>query len=498
MTGKVLLRGAAAIVLLAGFSPTYGDETPDLYLSTLRRYADTMIEKGRDRYGKVHSPLFASALDIKTLRLPELPVAKVKGTRGQDRCVTGGNPMHDANLYRLLYALTEVTGDGKYAKAADEALEWFFKNCQSEATGLLAWGEHLGWSFEKERPEGPAYDSDNHEYEGPWPLWERSFALAPEPCLKFAKGVWDHQIADQKTGNFSRHARYSKHGPEKNSEFTRHGGFYIATWAEAYKRSKDPVFLKAIEVLLNNFERRRHPESGAIPSRTARHPELFWTSSNLSLAIDLWDAADRVPSELAERMKDCASRTDEVYLKIPHDLGAEGKGFIDTAATATLERGDGKTQPDPSAYFTLLWPRGYQSGDAGQAMHCYERYRQARLDGFKKLFLASAERYFKSELDPSILMEGHPLRPGVMAAIISVMLRAHRVTGEKRFLDKADRLGRTSVEYYWKDSPVPRASARHEHYETETGGGTLALVLLELWSQRARPDKPLEFAWIDR
>jgi len=34
--------------------------------------------------------------------------------------------------------------------AADDALRFFFTHCQSKATGLLAWGEHLGWDFHTE------------------------------------------------------------------------------------------------------------------------------------------------------------------------------------------------------------------------------------------------------------------------------------------------------------------------------------------------------------
>ena len=38
-------------------------ETKPDYLKVVTAYADTLIEHGRDTYGKVHSPLFAAALD---------------------------------------------------------------------------------------------------------------------------------------------------------------------------------------------------------------------------------------------------------------------------------------------------------------------------------------------------------------------------------------------------------------------------------------------------
>ena len=116
----------------------------------------------------------------------------------------GANPMHDENLYQVLYALTEATGDKRYADEADKTLKWFFEHCQSPVTGLLAWGEHMGWDFntetiiwKKSRHHGAELlECVTHEFACPWVLWERSFELAPEACRKFALALWEHQIAD--------------------------------------------------------------------------------------------------------------------------------------------------------------------------------------------------------------------------------------------------------------------------------------------------------------
>jgi len=58
-------------------------------------------------------------------------------------------------------------------------------------------------------------------------LWDRCFKLAPQASKKFALGLWEHQIADQESGGFDRHAAYWKHGPRDNMDFPRHAGFYI-------------------------------------------------------------------------------------------------------------------------------------------------------------------------------------------------------------------------------------------------------------------------------
>jgi len=88
------------------------------YPAIARAYADYMIKYGRDRYGKVHSPLFVSVIDRKTgtvfrnkNQVP-YPHAATKPfapglmrdvkLRPHDRHYTGANPVEDLPLYELL------------------------------------------------------------------------------------------------------------------------------------------------------------------------------------------------------------------------------------------------------------------------------------------------------------------------------------------------------------------------------------------------------------
>jgi len=203
-----------------------------------------MLDHGRDVYGTQYSPLFAEALDRKTMQLLDgdalqqvaaLPFDKW-GIRPHDRMLGGANPQHCQNLYQILYALSTLTGEPRYAEAADQSLQFFFTHCQNPATGLLWWGEHAGWDFRTEQRIEKAAGT-THEFYRPWVLWERSWQLAPEPCRRFALGLWEHQIGNQQTGDYSRHAAIDKHGPGTDAPYVRHGGFYIETWATAYEKT---------------------------------------------------------------------------------------------------------------------------------------------------------------------------------------------------------------------------------------------------------------------
>jgi hypothetical protein len=89
----------------------------------VRDYADALLQNARDDYGTQYSPLIASTLNRRTLKQPQgqelkrllaMP-RKTWGIRPSDRILTGANPMHDQNLYQLLYALSEVTKQERYA-----------------------------------------------------------------------------------------------------------------------------------------------------------------------------------------------------------------------------------------------------------------------------------------------------------------------------------------------------------------------------------------------
>src|SRR5262249_13990053 len=115
------------------------------FLEVVRRYADTMVERGRDTYGPQKSELLLTALDRATLAPLKVRPAPPGGIRRGDRPgrpwveMNGANPMLDQNLLRVFYTLTEITGDPRYAKVVDEELTWFFNNTMSPKTSLLPW-----------------------------------------------------------------------------------------------------------------------------------------------------------------------------------------------------------------------------------------------------------------------------------------------------------------------------------------------------------------------
>ena len=457
---------------------------PPNYLGKVRAYADAMIRDGRDTYGTEPSPLFASTLNRKTMKIGTF--GPIQGVRETDRSFGGANPQEEVGLYEILYRLSDLTLDPRYAAEADHALKFFFSRCQSPATGLMTWGEHLYWDFKKEGMGG--YDA-RHEIKGEWPFWNVCYKLAPDPCWKFAIGQWDHQIADKKTGDFSRHATWSVHGPQRGADFPRYAGQMIVNWADAYTRKENAnrprrdELLTAIALMLKRMERniKVSPTGYLLAATDVSHRGISWASHAIELARCLWKAAPRVNGKLAGRMKRLALEMDDQFHRMPHTI-TSGGGFV---VTLDVQTGKARARKKKkwSRPFTSDWASGYGYGiHARTANRCVVRFRQlekshpARAAKYRTLALAAADRYVKTRPNTR-----HLLKPGAISGVINLMLHAHELTGDQRYLKRADYFGRLGIRLFLGDGlPLPRVTNQHNHYEIITGGPAFMRALLRL------------------
>lgn len=386
------------------------------------------------------------------------------------------NEGHELNLGQL-------TGKSGYAAEADKALKFFFTRCQSPKTGLMTWGEHIYWDFNR---EGMGGQDANHEICGEWPFWDACYRLAPDASWKFAMGQWDHQIADKVTGDFSRHARWSEHGPGTGSDFPRYAGQMIACWADAYarKENKDrpdrPILLNAISVVVARMESNMTlAEAGFLVAGSDKANQRFaWPESNIKLARYLWQSAPLVEADLAGRMKKLALQQDHHFLGLPHTITSNG-GFVSCMDSTTgIPRARSMNKP-----YTSTWSTGYgYEIHAGMANTCYARFRQIEKDHgeiaaqYKTLILATADQYLQQDPDREEL-----LKPDAIANVIELLLNSHAISGEQKYLDRADHFGRLGVELFLGDGlPLPKATNQHTHYEAITGGPEFMQMLLEL------------------
>ena len=347
----------------------------------------------------------------------------------------------------------------------------------------MTWGEHIFWDFNLEKVGGK---NSIHEICGRWPFWDQCYRLAPEACWRFAIGLWDHQIADKKTGDFSRHARWSDHGPGRGADFPRYAGQMIEIWTDAYARKENANQERRIELVTANTVLVGRMESKMKSSKLGyliagtdqNHRRIVWPSSNLELARCLWEAAPYMDGELARRMKKLALQQDIHFHEMPHTITSGGGVAVTIDSVTGQPRSRSMNKP-----YSAVWATGYGYGiHAGIADKCYVRYLQLKEDHsgiavkYKKLILAAADQYLNVVPDNNELQ-----KPGALASVITLMMNAHQLTGENKYFDSADKFGRVGVKLFLDDGlPLPRATNQHEHYETITGGPDFMNTLLQL------------------
>ena len=250
------------------------------FLKAATDFADCMIEFGRDRYGKVHSPLFAVLLMRQArpaigpqpyFKRPspyntsneKTPFRKYDfncclnyppglGGEGPHKVTFFGCDVHeDRDLYTMLIDLTRITGRAKYKAESEKALTWWFTHTMGPAH-LYPWGEHLGWDFENECPtyfEGPSkhlYAACYHEIKDRVAFLGHLATLpalkygGPTPLHNYALGVWNAHYWDRERAIYCRHGDYTGTDDRKGSlaGFPAHQGAHLRLWTAAYIHAK--------------------------------------------------------------------------------------------------------------------------------------------------------------------------------------------------------------------------------------------------------------------
>ncbi|MEI6137663.1 MAG: hypothetical protein WCP85_00280 [Mariniphaga sp.] len=452
------------------------------FLRVVSDYADTMIKYGRDHYGKEHSSLFASSLDRKSMTIGNKDnFDSIPGVRTKDRSIGGANPMTDIALYEILYHLSEIKNQKAYAQEADSAMKFFFTYCQNPVTGLMTWGEHIYWDFETDTI---GYQKYEYHEAYKWPLWDKVYELVPEAGWKFAIGEWDHQISDKKTGDFSRHALWSKHGPEAGADFPRYAGQMISLWADAFMRTQNKhnerrnEMIQAIEVIFNRMnDNQKRNLTGYLPA--FRDADYVWNDSNLELAINFTEAANQLyPSSLAEKLMLFSFIQDVNLINSPHRIQGGGGFALTLDAKTCLPITRAMNRP-----YTSDWDSGYgYVSHAFLANKCFERYKQLEFikpeyaGKYRILIIAAADQYLYST--PSL---DKALKPGTFSDVINLLINSYELTHDARYIERARFFGNMGIDLFLDNcNPLPKATNRNTQYESITGGPDFMLALLKL------------------
>lgn len=232
------------------------------YLEPVRAFCDVLLERGTDRYGPLHTPLWMSVIDTRSgdaPRAPELFDSYFRTEERPGRRNPGGcDPWDDQPLVRAMLQLGEWTGEPRYGRAVEAYLEAFCRLARKE-NGLLGWGSHLYYDAfdEAVRDDGHGHV---HEILVHLPDWARLHAVAPEAVRREIEGIWRWHIVDPATGLHNRHD-----DAQPGCDFAFSGGSFAVAFAFWYRQTGDPVWLERARLVAEHHWRARHPETNLTP-----------------------------------------------------------------------------------------------------------------------------------------------------------------------------------------------------------------------------------------
>lgn len=457
------------------------------YLHYARSFLDTMIREGTDRYGRVHSPMFVSLLDMESHRNPEDVPGNIPGQRLGDRAIRGGNLFHDIMLLQAADTLTELTGETRYRQAATAYLKFFLDHCR-QPTGLFAWGEHAHWDFYREAPGHTI-----HEFLGgiPAAFWERLWQLSPEAVQGEADGLLNH-VVDLERFAFNRHADIRKPLPLPRPpargylDFPRHGGFYLHLWTYLYRKTGEGKYLNWSQKMIDKHWQEKHAVSGLPPGCPARDQRSASSETMLSFSVSVLEAARFLPQGPARVHYETTAKSFlDSILRLPH-RPHEGQFLSDWTLGCPPEQAAGSWSK-PFEY-------GYGGGftaDNGALLAAV-----SRLTGDPRaLRLAEGYAAFYAAHDPPPPTE--IVRAHVYAAILGLFNDLYEQTGKPVYLQQAERYARLAIERLFHRG-LFRGATGINHYEGDMMVGNLVYNLVWLHSLKEKTKIKVEPNWFNR
>ena len=475
----------------------------------VRQCLDTLLDHGRDAYGPLQSPLFMTIVDADLLASPNQPmlldaVVRLEEGRLHRRGERGSNLWYDQSLMRSLRRMSALTGDERYATAAEDATRYFFDHCQKAndasspyRNGLPAWGTHVYWDCYAERPAGDQEGAGPHEILVFDADWENMHRVHPRGVQRAIDGIWQYHVFDKETGLFNRHD-----DAQRGCDFAFSGGSFIKAFAFLYSVTKDPQYLHQAKTVAGWHWNHRDPQTGLAPD-----------SPGLTDRYDGHHSFTTVAGPHATSLLEAYRLTKDPYFRdaaITYIKAYDKYGWDEKKQTYwAMLRLDGTPLPErpKGSGYDAFAPYGVVDAwrttmysyeftlSAGQA--AVQAYETTVADGKPDPeLLAIAERWAKV-IEKSLpvnagrrwskeLVQAVPeaaYAPGGYAEdygrAISLFVHLYRATNEEHYLKLAEQLAEEATTKLFRNGMFVGHPAK-PYYETTNGVGLLLFALLEL------------------
>ena len=473
-----------------------GAQKPATSTETLRKSAfgepvvrslELLIEKGTDRYGSEHTPLWMSVLDAESVEAPREPEPvdeKVRVIRRGRRAPGGSNFFHDQPTLRVAYALSELSGDRRFSDSADAYLREAMERCVKPDSGFFVWGWHTWYDAFDESFKSDS--GDQHETHLWLPDWERMYRLNPEAVTREVEAIWKYHVCDKTTGEYNRHG-----DGNRGLAFAMSGAEFIYAFIEMSRLTGDRLWTERARIVSNWHWNHRNTDTGLTVNvpEGVRFDGKFCDTAVVGLHAGqvLLSAHRNNDSVLRERALTYLS----AYARYGYDTGKEGfYGMVNVDGSPLVEwPTDGYDQYAQPGLLNLweVYVIGYAYPlPAAQAYAHALRFEPA------PEIRQAAKRWAEWIGDSLPANEGRGTYADQYGRCISFFMEMYRNTGEERYRKTAITIGRDALKHL-DTGRMLKSHPDKPYWEAVDGIGLLLHGLLELALDELQIDFALGF-----
>ena len=502
----LVLAGTAGSVNCAPIGPL----THTNYLIYVTNCLDTLIEFGTDRYGPKTAPILVSILDVETRLCPSNPAAldeQWRVGRRERRNPAGANLLFDQQTLKTLYAVSQVTGQARYARFANSYVGWYLTNLVDEK-GFFWWGWHR--HYDVFRDEKLGHLGNPHELHAIHCIaWDRLWAANPAAVRREIEAIWQWHVIDKQTGEVNRHG-----DGQRGCDFAMSAGACIEAFAFLHTQTQEPVWLDRARLLARYYRDQRDPVTGLFPDRPNAGSSRFDGSHFVTADTGLYCHSLLKAYELTGEK---AFRDDALaYLKAYRRYGYErqtGRFWGSLSLDGTPVPGprvvpEGVSAKDsyqvyePRGHLDLWQPyiAGYEHPLATAQVYVYaaQMTGDAALLDTARLFA----RLIETNLPPRACLTNTWYRgyaeqyapkgayAGSYGQVISFFIHLHLLTGDPHYLALARRTADEAIGRLYHRG-LFRGHPAKLYYEAVDGVGSLLYALLQLELTLRQPQAAL-------
>jgi uncharacterized protein YyaL (SSP411 family) len=479
--------GAAGLVRPAATAT----EMKGKYFESAKLFVDTMVEKGTDRYGKKHTPLFCLSLDPETYTPPRAPEKiDMQYARSFEYLyrdfgyywkshLHSADPIYDQGTIRALYALSDAGAGAKYSKHADSYLDFFLNNMVSEQTGHFGWGEHVFYNVFLDHLIGGAFTVRNsrnfsfeHELERWTTIYDLTWEKDKQKTYNEIEAIYEYKIHDPETFINNRHSDYfAGRRTSDTLTFIKHSGLFTHAWSFLYSKTGDQKHLGWAKKAADLFWGFRDPKTNLVRGCFQRKDEPVAPEELAQLILFLFRAYQWHPEQ---QYADRGIAYLDAYQKYFSLGGGKFRKVVKTDGTDQM--------PGETAEY---WEAPIRMAKAAVLAYSLTGHKPAMELAATVADHLSPEMTFPTIIQRSLVSDEVEARGCAMSSVIDL----YEVTGDKKFFQKAQSLADDAIKRFqyrglyvssMQLTPEGDKTKRTRVYDGRSGAGWLALNLIRL------------------